>query len=275
LEILLLAGLAATLPAGPSHAAEPTTQPASAEATTAPAVDPAALAILRRLEGAGKQYRNLHAEVNYQVDDRLTGDRETRTGWVAFAHGDPADNQPARFRVHFETLKLGRGPTTRDPIDYALDGEWFTIAKHRARQMIRSQMPRDRDPLDIGQGYFPVPFGQRAGRVVQVFDVSTRSPRNSDPNDTDYLRLIPRPRHRRRLETALVELWVDRETNLPVLLRRIDDQKKRTTVRFDKIDTGRQFDRDMFYLPRRPGWSYHVETWDPPARRSRPTGRGR
>ncbi|MHC4985719.1 MAG: hypothetical protein ACYTFO_06135, partial [Planctomycetota bacterium] len=86
-------------------------------------------AILDDLEQAGRAYPQIAADIRYHVDQPMTGDTELRTGSVKFQRA--GDDNPSRFYVNFETLKLGAGATLRDRVEYAFDGRWVTIAKHR------------------------------------------------------------------------------------------------------------------------------------------------
>ena len=68
------------------------------------------------------------------------------------------------LRIAFETLRQGAGRKIRAKVDYAFDGQWFTVAKHRIRQMTRYQVAvkgEHVEPMRLGKGPFPLPFGAR------------------------------------------------------------------------------------------------------------------
>ncbi len=256
--------------------------------TSAPAVDPAVMAILKRLEAAGEKYPNITANIDYKVDMLQTGDTESRTGRVYYQ--GPTEKTPAKFRIHFDTLRQGKGPKIKDVVDYAFDGAWLTVRKERIKQMSRYQVARPGEkvnPLQLGKGPFPVPFGQKADTVIKHFRPTTRPTRNTgvslvdrstgvspvkkhgrdghatlktDPKDTDYIKLTTRRRYRKEFSVVWLEMWISRKTSLPVKIVAEDRSENQTTVIFKDTKTPKSFDKKIFTLPRPPaGWEYHVE----------------
>jgi len=132
--------------------------------------------------------------------------------------------------------------------------------------MIRYQVaPEGRtvNALELGKGPFPVPFGQKAETVLEHFVVGTRDPAKTDPPKTDYLKLLTRPAHRRDIKLVWAELWVQRETGLPVKVVGEDKSENRTTVVFKSIETPKDFPKTTFDLPRPPrDWEYRVEKFE-------------
>jgi len=243
--LLVVAGLAAS--SGPAQT--------SAPAATAPAVGAAELRILQDLEAAGEKYRTIRADIDYRVDIRTLGDSEERTGWVAYDKGDA--KAPTRFRVTFDTLRQGAGKKIASQVDYVFDGEWLHVAKHKIKNLTLYQLAakgQQIEPLRIGRGPFPLPFGQKADDVVKHFTVATREPLSTDPKDTIYLRLIARPEHARDLPMERIELWIDRATHLPVQIRSREKSKNVTTVVFKDTKTNAAVAADVFDVPRRIGW---------------------
>ncbi len=248
----------------------PATMPATA---TAPAADPAAKEILDALEKAGRKHTHIRADIDYEVLNKQLGDMERRTGWVAYRAGQTAEEAsekdekkaeavPAGFRIHFDTLRMGQGPKLREKVDYAFDGRWLTVAKHRIRQMTRYQVAAKGEtvePFRLGRGPFPLPFGQKADEVIKYFKVTTRPTKEDEPENTDYLKMIPRPKHRRTMGVTKIEMWISRDTHLPVRIFTTDGEEKETTVVFSDIRTDAELPDDIFRIPRKAGWQYHVE----------------
>jgi len=227
------------------------TQPAT---TTAPAVAPAAKMILDRLEQAGKKYTTIQADVKYHVLMRELGDSETRTGEVKFKQADK--KHPTRFYIRFDKLRLGAGSERTEKVEYAFDGQWLTEAKHRIKQMTRYQVAvkgERVDPMELGRGPFPIPFGQRTENVIKHFKVTTRKAKKTDPKNTDYLRLIRRKAYSDKINFTRMEMWIDRKTNLPV---KVVSRDKNT---FTKVKTNENFDDKTFHLPRKLGWEYRIK----------------
>lgn len=225
-----------------------------------PAVSPEAMAILKDLEAAGETYKALKADVKYVVENRLTGDVETRTGWVAFQQA--SDTQPARFRVSFETLALGNGRPTKQQVDYIFDGQWLKVAKHNIKSLTHYQVAAEGErvePLRIGKGPFPVPFGQKADEVTRLLDVEVKDPDKDAPEGSDYLLLAPRRVHRGDVNFNELELWVDRKTHLPAQVRSRDESHNITTVTFTDIQTQAEMKPEWFTFEKPAGWSLQIE----------------
>jgi hypothetical protein len=185
------------------------------------------------------------------------------------------DQTPGRFAIHFDTVRRGlarkiRGRlvpeyklTVRDELHYAFDGQWFTIVKTKARQITRKQLARNGQrvqPLRLGEGPFPMPFGQAPRDVLAYFDPELVAPVKGDPNNADHLRLITKWRRRKELDFLMLELWIDRDTKLPVKMhavhgKRLRRPSKTTTVAFSDIRTDVDLPDRLFHPPSRPGYS--------------------
>ena len=247
-------------------AAQTTTQPVTEPATTtapAPSADPAVMAILERLEAAGTKYPNITAKIECKVDMIEAGDFETRTGTVYYRGADKEN--PSAFRINFVTLRQGEGPKIKDVIDYTFDGAWLSVRKERIKQMNCYQVApsgETANPMQLGKGPFPVPFGQKAQAVVEHFVASTRPARETDPKNTDYLKLTPRPKYSEEFSVVWMEMWVERTTGLPVKIVAEDRSGNITTAIFADTKTPKDFPEKTFELPRPPaGWEYHIEKY--------------
>jgi len=249
----------------------PATKPAPS-VTTAPAakVDPGAKKILDGMETAGARYAAVRAEVVYKVINTTLGDSEQRTGWVCYQKAktvtDPKTGKkkttPAKFRIHFATLQQGEGPVGKNEVDYAFDGRWLTVAKAAIKTVTRYQVtPKGREPksLKIGQGPFPLPFGQRTADMVRYFECTTREARKYDPKGTAYLKLVPRTEHRKQFNFDRLQMWVDTKTHLPVKIVSRDKSQNLTTVTFAKVDTGVKPDAKIFRIPKPFGWKLVIK----------------
>ena len=252
-----LGGARATLPAIPGDASPQATQAVRSRVKSD--VDPAAWAILERLEKAGEKYATLRADLDYQVDSRMTGDKELRTGEVAYQKKTKA--QPAKYRVLFKTLRLDEGPRTKRKIDYIFDGRFVIRDDYKIKTRTKWEVsPEDaKNALKIGKGPFPVPFGQKASDMVQYLRATTRQPIKKDPPNTDYLKLVPRKGHGKDVNFVLLEMWVDRKTNLPIKIKSRDNSKNITTVVFKNIQTQSKIDPKIFNKKKPPGFELIVE----------------
>jgi outer membrane lipoprotein-sorting protein len=260
LAAMLLAGLAygQSAPTTATAPASVATRPVAT--TTASAPSPAAMEALKAMEAAGEKYKTIRAGIDYNVDMAQTGDQERRTGYVAYKAA--GQKEPAKFRISFDTLRLGEGAVTKDQLDYVFDGQWLTVAKHRIKQMTRYQVaaPGEKvEPMRLGKGPFPVPFGQKADDVLTHFEVTTRDARKSDPPKTTYLKMLPRRERQQELSSKQVEMWVDVSTGLPAKIVSLDKNENITTVVFTDIKTGADVDPKLFTAERPAGWEYVVK----------------
>ncbi|MFP4054931.1 MAG: LolA family protein [Phycisphaerae bacterium] len=261
-----------------------TTRPSDPNATASklPDVEPGVRRILEAMEKAAG-YKNIRAELTYKVYDRLEGSSETRSGWVIHKPADPDANAPAKFAIHFETLQRDKKPRVRERIDYAFDGRWLTVAKEKVKQVHRIQVAGKNqriEPMRLGRGPFPMPFGQKVDDMLRFFDISTRDPRSTDPNGTAYLELVTRPEMRPYVNFLKLEMWLDRKTNRPVKLvshqgdptRKVRRKRilkrdifKRTTVTFGETKTNVDLPEDTFRPEAKRGWKVIVEPMKKPA----------
>jgi hypothetical protein len=271
---ILAAGAAGALAAGrEAPCAATTTAPTTQPATTRPATRPAASRptttrrvksraelLLEALEAAGEKYPSIKADLVYEVVNRMLGDTERRSGWVAYRKG--TEKRATRFRIQFATLRLDKGALIAAKVDYAFDGRQLSIAKHRIKQVQRFRLAiaQRADPMKLGRGPFPLPFGQTAEDMLKRFRATTRPPAAGDPESTDYLKLTPRAAYREQLNVSQLEMWVDRTLHLPVKLVARDDKKKlTTTVTFSDVDPRAKLEASVFRLAKPAGWRETVQ----------------
>jgi len=234
----------------------PASQP-SATTATAPAVDAEVYGILKQQEEAGRKYATIRADLTVEVVDRRVGDSEERTGWVVYQRAD--QQNASRFRIHFDTLKQGRGAKLKQELDWAFDGHWLAKADPGIRQIQRFQVVPEgekAEPMKLGKGPLPLPFGQDADEVLKYYEVTTRGPVESDPKGTRYLAMTARKEHYRDLDTVHLEVWMDSQTHLPARIVGRDKKNKVTTGEFRKVETDVSIDQKrMFELPKPLGWT--------------------
>lgn len=224
-------------------------------------LDPNVAKVLLKLEKADRGFDSLQADIEYTVTDRLEGSKEVRSGVVKYVKA--TDKQPPKFGIHFRTLRRGRGAKIAEKIEYAFNGEVFSIAKHKVRQVTRYRVASKRGKVEtmrLGRGPFPLPFGQKASDVVRLFDVSMGE--SEDANEV-YLKFVTRPVYREGMNFLKLDMWIDANSHLPVRLRthegkRITKIIKRTEVVFSDIETDPEFEKEDFYPPKRRGWT---EVW--------------
>ncbi len=263
--MVIAAVIAGLVTAGPSMAeyakCQATTQPTTQPAATQPATSPQALAALDSLERAGVQYKTVKSDVIYTVRNTVFGDVGIRTGWVGYASEDGKQNP--RFRIHFATLSHGKDqPKARARLDYAFDGMWFIMVNHKARQYQGQQVAAKGqrvNPLKIGRGPFPIPFGQKTDDVLEHFTVTTRPAQKDEPAGTTYLDLRTIRRFRKDFNLVRLEMWIDPALNLPVRIISHDAGTSVTTVDFANIEPNAELEQKIFTLPKKLGYSVEMK----------------
>ena len=210
-----LAAMIATLIVGVSCLAQN-------RATTAPAVppepiDPAIDRILTRLEN--RTVHDLRAQVTwklkYIIDEE--DDATIKQGRIWYQQQAPV----AKFLVHFDS-KISANRRHKLDERHMFDGHWYVELKSETRTVIRREVRREGEagnPYRLGEGPFPVPFGQKKRDILEEFEVSLVAPAPDDPADTDHLRLNPRADSQTGRNYKTVEVWVARtgpEAGLPV-----------------------------------------------------------
>ncbi|MDP6546255.1 MAG: hypothetical protein QGH60_19930 [Phycisphaerae bacterium] len=237
-------------------------------ATTAPAVDPAVKKILDAMEAAGKTTKTILADFTYKQVNLSLGDSEFRTGWVAYQSkqtvksGNKSITTPAMFRVHFETMRLGRGKTVTRKVDYIYDGENFIIARAANKNIVRMQLPANMqgaNMMQLGKGPMPVPFGQKTADMIKHFVCTTRPKRFNDPKDTVYLNLVPRKAQAKKLSAIYIHMWVSTKNHLPVKIVTRDKTKNIITSTFSKMSINKAVKKSLFRFPKPFGWKVIVQ----------------
>ncbi|MEW6251218.1 MAG: hypothetical protein AB1716_11265 [Planctomycetota bacterium] len=271
---LLLAGLffltcssAAVLACAQVTAAPDPAQGATRPATTQPAtmppqLDPQVDAILTRLEQ--RDVSDLRAKLTwrqeYTRDD--PEDALTKRGQIWYQKARPV----ARFLIHFtESISGDR----KDKLDeqHMFDGLWYTEIQSRTKTCLRREIRRPDDPGDpykVGQGAFPLPFGQKKADILMEFDVTLLPPNpQQDPPDTDHLKLTPRAGTRTAESYRDLEFWVNRAgatAGLPVKVRvskldgtgRVDSH---VTITFADVELNTGFSGRVFDVECPPGYT--------------------
>jgi outer membrane lipoprotein-sorting protein len=208
----------ASRPAGP-----PATGPVSAEQAR---ID----RVLADQETAGKKLKTLSAELEYQKEDAL-GDVVKRVGRFLFL-------KPNKFRIEFDFRFLGRRKLA-DGMQFIFDGRRLYLLDTRRKRLTIYTLPPPKEgeppanPLQLGRGPFPMPFGQKAADIRRLFNVKLipATPEEAKA-DVTHLRLVPRPRTPMARKYKQLDLWFDGKLKLPVKLRILDKAEDVMTAKF-------------------------------------------
>ncbi len=240
------------------------------QSETTPAVDPTVDKILTRLEE--RAVSDLRAEVtwnqHYIIEDE--SDDVTKRGEIWYQDAEPV----AKFMIHFRDKITGDG--TRRKLDerYVFDGRWYTEVKARTKMVTKREVRKADDagdPYKVGEGVFPMPFGQKKADILAEFDVVLVPPAEGDPTASDHLRLTPHGGTRTSESYKTLDFWVAREgkvAGLPIKVRVAKlkgtgqlDSYITVTFRDAKLNTG--FSSSLFDVKVPDGYTLDVETLDP------------
>lgn len=252
---LTLASLLLALASGPALAVQcvspPSTKPATpartehprnAEATEPAAEFKTAEELLDALETADKKIKTISAELNFTTvaGEIEGGDRQIRSGRVWFRNRTdekPAPGQPdlshAAASVFFEWLTLPGAAFKRvaENKTYVVDGpvmiEKIASEKLVNRFTLNSGAPQD--PLKLGEGPFPLPFGQKKDEVLARFGARLAAasegmeeePKSLQQRLAATYQLVLTPKKEAGVSSNVKEIrvWYQKKDLLPTLAR--------------------------------------------------------
>lgn len=230
-------------PAAPQPTPQPATAPASAPATTpasqppsAPTAEQPALdaiktvdELLTALETADAQLRTLQADIMYDREFAVLGDRQIRQGRLYYQDDGPGGTPDAprsrRFGIRTTTLQVGA--SIQDEVrDLVFDGRWLIERVPAEKQFIKRRIVEDGqkfDPLRLGEGPFPLPIGQKRADILRKYiakllpaeqDVTANGDTEADTErlkkfvaGSYQLQLTPRPELLDSEELRDIRLW--------------------------------------------------------------------
>jgi hypothetical protein len=179
--------------------------PAPSEAAV---VDPVVEKILTRLEA--RDVKDLRANLTWETGDMANQDDVIKKkGEILYRQESPA----AKFKVHLTQKIVGdRGPKIDE--QHMFDGFVYTELnadnKSVVRRAVRSEKDK-RNPYKVGEGAFPVPFGQKKADILHEFQVQRIPPAPKDPPKCDHLLLTPRDGTASAEQHKSVEFWINQE----------------------------------------------------------------
>ncbi len=267
----------ALVPGGLLHA-EPGDRVAAPAPATAPAAqrssgDPIVDQLLDRLEARGRSIQGLSTRLEYRdVRTDPVPEEILRRGELLFRRLEP---NPKFLIVFHETI--AGGVVRNDPESFVFDGQWFVERHDRSKQIIRRQVvrPGERiDPFRVGQGPFPLPFGQTRADMLANFVITRKPQITEEIADSDRLDCVPRPESDLARKYRAVSMWIDRKLDLPVRIQaeRIADDTI-LDVTFSKLNPHDAPAESRFRIDRPPGPDWEVREEPLPDRPAEPPGR--
>lgn len=264
--------LAAGCLAGPPSGA------AAGDAAAEPGADGPAARWLDKLESRGRSLKSFEAEVVFDKQNTLLGDRQIRMGHVAYAAPAPGSasasasegDEGARFAIDFDRMVVNDALRDRRTV-YIFDGAWL-VEKNYDRKMFQKRQvvaPGQRfDPLSL-DGPFPLPLGQKREAVMSRFDVRVVDEADEAEDGRVHLRLTPREgatAAEGQKEFDQIDLWFSAESGpdqyLPTKIVARQAPEK-TTVELRQIVTDKMSDAEMDQrfdtTPPDPGSGWNVD----------------
>lgn len=263
--------------AGYGQPAPPTDRP-----TMPPKLDPRVDQILTRLEQ--REVHDLRAkvkwELTYAIEEDEDSDRKFGTIWYR-------ESQPvAQFKVHFDRKIVGSTSRKLNE-EHLFDGRWYVELHAQTKTVTRREIRREGEttnPYKLGEGAFPLPFGQKKADILAEFEVKLVPEKKGDPPGTDHLELTPRPNTQTGRTYKRLDFWVARtgeQAGLPVKV--VAGKKDGTgavnsyiTITFTKIELNCGFSGSVFKIDVPRGYEEIVERLDqievPPGATPKETG---
>jgi hypothetical protein len=180
-------------------------------------LDPVVDKILTRLEN--REVHDLRAKVKWELTYAIEEDEEpdVKSGTIWYQEDQPV----AKFKVHFDTKITGSRKRKLDE-EHLFDGRWYVELQSRTKTITRREIRREgekSDPYKLGEGAFPLPFGQKKADILAEFEVTRVPDKKDDPAQTDHLHLVPRPDTNTGRTYKTLDFWVARsgdQAGLPV-----------------------------------------------------------
>lgn len=247
--------------------------PASAPTTTQPTpqandVTPETLQWLDKLEAQSKQTRTLTADIRYDREQGLLGDRQRRFGKLVYESGPPA-----RYAIHFRRVLVDKRADEQNRW-YIFDGRWMVEKLEDQKQFFAHELvapgsPAERsNPLAMGEGPFAVPIGAEKDRLLRRYSVSVQLPEvatKDEPANSVRLTLKPRPGQRNNFTT--IDFWYDRSTLAPLQARTEDESENVSLIVLSNVKTNENIDASLMDT-RAPsalgqsGWREEIRPWE-------------
>ncbi len=232
-------------------------------------VDPVVDGILTQLEA--RQVDDLVADLQWELEYPAEEDVDTKTGQVWFKEMDPV----ARFRAHFTKKNFGKRRVKINE-EHIFDGRWYRMIQHDTKSIETREIRREGDtiqPYRLGEGAFPLPFGQKKADILREFDVRLADATDKDPKNTHHLVLTPRPGMQMAPHYKQVDFWVEQQgklAGLPTQVRVASLQgggqvKNFITVTFSNVKLNRGLSPSKFDFKVPGGYEEEVTRLEPAA----------
>lgn len=234
-------------------------------------VNPRVDSILRRMEA--RKVKDLHAKLTWDVEDALAapGDAlDRKRGEIWYQTREPVPVFLVKFRE-----RISNDRKEKMDEQYLFDGTWYHELRSIEKTVTRRQVRRANEPSNpyrLGEGPFPVPFGQTRDDILRELDVQLLPNDKSDPKGTDHLLLSPREGTQLAGKYGEIHFWVQqagREEGLPLKVRvgKLDGTGRISewmTIEFSDAEMDRGVPDKLFVINVPSGWEEVREPMEEP-----------
>ena len=233
-RVALLAGTALFAMPAYLHAQATATRPA---AVTPSRPDPAVDKILDRLEA--KNIKDIECKIVYVKEDPVFNGKEEFAGTLLFKEDKP---NPL-FHIRFDT-STQNGRVANKKEWHVFDGRWYIEAREKTKSIVKHEIlaqGQQRQLFRLGQGPFPLPFGQKKADIIANLSVKLVPADAKDPPNSDHLECKPLPGTDIDKKYDTIHFWIDRTKDMPVRVRTIEKAEgNQITASFsnEKINSG-------------------------------------
>jgi outer membrane lipoprotein-sorting protein len=240
---LLLALICLAAAPSSASAAEPAATPTATPTTSAAEVQvaPEVLAVLDKMDAAGKAIKTVRSKFDYELNQTLYSDITKRKGEILY-------QAPNLLRFEF---------SDKPQETYVFDGRTLFHKKDPTKQLITYEIRLPDEPavdsLEIGKTPFPLPFGQRKENVLKHFTVSLdKAEQEKDKEKRTVLVLIPKKNTAMSKDYTRILLWLDPKMSIPTRAKLYDTSENETTIDFRNLETDKSIDAKLFTRPEVP-----------------------
>lgn len=238
-----------------------------ADRTAMPEIDPAAWAVLTRLEAEGDALDTLTARLTYDKVQGIFGQEQRRFGDLWYQ----ADQPNPRFAVRFDGLRLGGHGKPLATLNewYIFDGRWLLERDDRKKNATRRELAAPGEAIDLlSTDGLPLPLQIDAVEITERFEVTLK---RNDKRAT-VLELIPKQRDPERGAQSvelmfLPDAELDRLTPRRVLIKEANGDQ--TSVTLSSVGRNGAVDPEVFDTRPDPqamrGWDVQVLPLEPAA----------
>lgn len=224
-----------------------TSQPAAA-------LDPRVERVLDRLEARGKTLHDVQCDLEYIKIVRDLDSKSVSKGILRYLQSEP---NPLFF-IRFDN-KVNEGIESKHPEWFVFDGRYYIEAREAGRSIQKHEVlkPGERRNLfRLGEGPFPVPFGQKKSDIVSNFTVKLMPAGKDDPADSDHLECTPKPGTDMHKRYETVHFWISQKTDLPVKVSTVQkDEDASITAIFRNLKANAGLPASDLNLPPLPDYT--------------------